>query len=106
MLDTPMHLRSMTNFQKSLPNMGDDGLFARMRKWTAGNSLGWVFDNHVDTIDLQNASIIGFDYTDIIDNPEVRLPVNNYLLHRPEELIEGRTRTSVLRVEERRGRNE
>ncbi len=28
MLDTPMHLRSMTNFQKSLPNMGDDGLCA------------------------------------------------------------------------------
>jgi type IV secretion system protein VirB4 len=26
MLDTPMHLRSLTNFQKSLPNMGDDGL--------------------------------------------------------------------------------
>lgn len=39
MLDTPMHLRSMTNFQKSLPNMGDDGLFARMRKWTSAGSL-------------------------------------------------------------------
>src|SRR3546814_4505932 len=64
--------------------MGDDVLFARMRKWTAGNSLGWVFDNPVDTIDLQKASIIGFDYTDIIDNPEVRVPVINYLLHRLE----------------------
>ena len=53
MLDTPMHLRSMTNFQKSLPNMGDDGLFIRMRKWTAGNALGWVFDNPVDTVDLR-----------------------------------------------------
>jgi type IV secretion system protein VirB4 len=61
-LDTPMHLRTMTNFQKSLPNMGDDGLYIRMRKWTAGNSLGWVFDNPVDTIDLEKANIIGFDY--------------------------------------------
>lgn len=96
MLDTPMHLRSMTNFQKSLPNMGDDGLFARMRKWTTGNSHGWVFDNSVDTIDLQKANIIGFDYTDIIDNPEVRVPVINYLLHRLEALIDGRRLIYVM----------
>ncbi|KAB8173759.1 VirB4 family type IV secretion/conjugal transfer ATPase [Lysobacter maris] len=96
MLDTPMHLRSMTNFQKSLPNMGDDGLFARLRKWTAGNSLGWVFDNPADVIDLQKANIIGFDYTDIIDNPEVRVPVINYLLHRLEELIDGRRLIYVM----------
>ncbi|GAB6197000.1 VirB4 family type IV secretion/conjugal transfer ATPase [Lysobacter xanthus] len=95
-LDTPMRLRTMTNFQKSLPNMGDDGLFARMRKWTAGNSLGWVFDNPEDTIDLARASIIGFDYTDIIDNPEVRVPVINYLLHRLEALIDGRPLIYVM----------
>ena len=95
-LDTPMHLRTMTNFQKSLPNMGDDGLYIRMRKWTAGNSLGWVFDNPVDTIDLEKANIIGFDYTDIIDNPEVRAPVINYLLHRLEALIDGRPLIYVM----------
>ncbi|MFC4765250.1 VirB4 family type IV secretion/conjugal transfer ATPase [Dyella koreensis] len=96
MLDTPMHLRNMTNFQKSLPNMGDDGLFVRMRKWTAGNSLGWVFDNPTDTIDLAKANIIGFDYTDIIDNTEVRAPVINYLLHRLEALIDGRPLIYVM----------
>lgn len=96
MLDTPPRLRSMTNFQKSLPNMGDDGLFARMRKWTIGNSLGWVFDNPEDTVDLGRASIIGFDYTDIIDNAEVRVPVINYLLHRLESLIDGRPLIYVM----------
>ncbi|MFL6593480.1 MAG: VirB4 family type IV secretion/conjugal transfer ATPase [Luteimonas sp.] len=95
-LDTPRHLRSMTNFQKSLPNVGDDGLFARMRKWTAGNALGWVFDNPVDTIELQRANIIGFDYTDVIDNPEVRTPVIQYLLHRLEALIDGRRLIYVM----------
>lgn len=95
-LDTPMHLRGMTNFQKSLPNMGDDGLYARMRKWTAGNSHGWVFDNPKDCIDLHKANIIGFDYTDIIDNAEVRVPVINYLLHRLEELIDGRRLIYVM----------
>ena len=96
MLDTPMHLRSMTNFQKSLPNMGDDSLYLRIRKWTLGKSLGWVFDNPVDTIDLHKANIIGFDYTDIIDNPEVRVPVINYLLHRLEALIDGRPLIYVM----------
>ena len=95
-LDTPMHLRTMTNFQKSLPNMGDDGLFIRMRKWTAGNSLGWVFDNPVDTIDLEKANIIGFDYTELIDNPEARVPVINYLLHKLEALIDGRPLIYVM----------
>jgi type IV secretion system protein VirB4 len=96
MLDTPPPLRSLTNFQKSLPNMGDDSLYARMKKWTAGNALGWVFDNPADTIDLSQANIIGFDYTDIIDNPEVRVPVINYLLHRLEGLIDGRRLIYVM----------
>ena len=96
MLDMPMHLRTMTNFQKSLPNMGDDGLYARLRKWTAGNTLGWVFDNPVDVIDLERANIIGFDYTDVLDNTEVRIPVINYLLHRLEELIDGRPLIYVM----------
>jgi len=96
MLDTPIHLRNITNFMKSLPNMGDDGIYVRMKKWTAGNSLGWVFDNPVDTIDLSKANIIGFDYTDLIDNPEVRVPVINYLLHRLEELIDGRPLIYVM----------
>jgi len=91
-----MHLRSMANFQKSLPNMGDDGLFIRMRKWTTGNSLGWVFDNPIDTINLEKAHIIGFDYTELIDNPEVRVPVINYLLHRLEALIDGRPLIYVM----------
>lgn len=95
-LDTPVRLRTMTNFQKSLPNMGDDGLYSRLRRWTAGHSLGWVFDNPEDTIDLERASIIGFDYTDIIDNPEVRVPVINYLLHRLEALIDGRPLIYVM----------
>lgn len=95
-LDTPPALRSMTNFQKSLPNTGDDGLYARLRKWTAGNSLGWVFDNPADAIDLERSRIIGFDYTDVIDNPEVRVPVVSYLLHRLEALIDGRPLIYVM----------
>ncbi|MBJ6979641.1 VirB4 family type IV secretion/conjugal transfer ATPase [Luteimonas sp. MC1895] len=96
MLDTPAHLRSIANLQKSLPNMGDDGLYARLRRWTSGHSLGWVFDNPRDTVDLSGANIIGFDYTDILDNAEVRVPVVRYLLHRLEGIIDGRRLIYVM----------
>ena len=96
MLDTPLHLRNISNLQKSLPNHGDDSVYARLRKWTRAGALGWVFDNPHDTVDLSAANIIGFDYTDVIDNPEVRTPVIHYLLHRLESLIDGRPLMYVM----------
>jgi len=95
-LDTPPHLRTLTNLQKSLPNLGEDSLFARLRKWTAGHALGWVFDNPVDTIDLSQTPMVGFDYTDLLDNAQIRVPVIHYLLHRLEALIDGRPLIYVM----------
>jgi type IV secretion system protein VirB4 len=95
-LDVPAHLRSMTNLRKYMPNQGDGGLYTHIRKWTNEGPLGWVFDNPEDTIDLQKANIIGFDYTELIDNPQVRPPVITYLLHRLEELIDGRRLIYVM----------
>lgn len=89
-LDTPMPLRTITNLQKSLPNTGDDSFYSRLRKWTSGYSHGWVFDNPADLVDLERSNIIGFDYTELLDNAEVRIPVIRYLLHRLEGLIDGR----------------
>ena len=75
--------------------MGDDGL---TRACAAGpRAIRWVgCSTTVDTVDLSKANIIGFDYTDIIDNPEVRVPVINYLLHRLESLIDGRPLIYVM----------
>ncbi len=95
-LDLPPALRTLTNLQKTLPNLGDDGLFARLRKWTAGQALGWVFDNPEDRIVLDGASLVGFDYTELLDNAEVRSPVITYLVHRLEGLIDGRPLVYVM----------
>lgn len=89
-LDTPIELRTMTNLQQGLPNLGDDSVFARLRKWTKAGYLGWVFDNDQDKIRFDDASIIGFDYTELLDNAEVRVAVITYLIRRMEELIDGR----------------
>ena len=45
---------------------------------------------------MRRASIIGFDYTDVIENIEIRVPVVSYLLHRLEELIDGRPLIYVM----------
>lgn len=89
-LDTPIALRTMTNLQQGLPNLGDDSIFAKLRKWTKAGYLGWVFDNDTDKIRFDDASIIGFDYTELLDNAEVRVAVITYLIKRMEELIDGR----------------
>jgi type IV secretion system protein VirB4 len=49
-----------------------------------------VFDEADDRLlDLQAASVIGFDTTDFLDLPEVRTPVMMYLLQVMEELLNG-----------------
>lgn len=89
-LDSPLALRTLSNLQQSLPNLGEDSVYARLRKWTRAGSLGWVFDNALDTITFDQAQLIGFDYTELLDLPEVRTPVIHYLLHRMEALLDGR----------------
>jgi type IV secretion system protein VirB4 len=89
-LDIPINLRTMTNLQSSFPNLGDDSIYSRLKKWTRTGYLGWVFDNPKDSIVLDDANIIGFDYTELIDFPEVRAPVINYLIYRMEQLLDGR----------------
>ncbi len=90
MLDTPMHLRTMTNLRKSLTNMGENSLYDSLSVWCQGGPAGWVFDNPRDVIDFGQANIIGFDYTEVIEDSKTREPIIQYLLHRMEQLIDGR----------------
>ncbi|MDC7692802.1 VirB4 family type IV secretion/conjugal transfer ATPase [Asticcacaulis sp. DXS10W] len=83
-------LRCLSLVAQNLPRSGTDSLFERLRKWLRGQRLGWVFDNPLDLHDPASVQISGFDYTDILDDPEIRTPVMAYLLHRTEEMIDGR----------------
>lgn len=62
----------------------------RLARWCAGGALGWVFDNPTDQLDFNVAPNIGIDGTAFLDNDEVRTPISLYLLHRMEEVIDGR----------------
>jgi type IV secretion system protein VirB4 len=95
-LDAPPHLRSIANLRNSFPNTDDNSIYARLRKWSAEGYLGWVFDNEEDKISFGRSNVIGFDYTDLIDSEETRVPIIVYLLFRLEQLIDGRPLVFVM----------
>ena len=95
-LDAPSHLRTITNVRANLPNLNDDAVYARLARWCTGGYLAWVFDNPQDKIHFDGTSIVGFDYTDLIDSDEVRTPVIAYLIFRLEQLIDGRPLIFVM----------
>ncbi|PZR44918.1 VirB4 family type IV secretion/conjugal transfer ATPase [Paraburkholderia fungorum] len=87
-MDKP--LRRLSMVRQLLPNVGENSLHARLAKWCAGGRLGWVLDNPTDRIDLSHATLSGFDDTELLDDAEVSTPITMYLLHRTENLIDGR----------------
>ncbi len=82
--------RTLSVIAQNLSAVGDNSLSERLRKWLSGNALGWVFDNPTDQLDFTKSRIFGFDYTEFLDDPEIRTPVMAYLLHVTERLIDGR----------------
>ncbi len=86
----PASLRRFSTIRQNLPKSGENSLHQRLGRWCQGGALGWVFDEADDRLlDLQEASVIGFDTTDFLDLPEVRTPVMMYLLQVMEELVNG-----------------
>lgn len=63
-------------------------LWARLRAWWGKGERAWLFDNPVDRTDL-TANTVGFDMTQILDDPAVRTPTMMYLFHRIEERLDG-----------------
>lgn len=71
-----------------------DGLHARLARWchSAGGEYAWVFDNPEDSVIPQIAghATIGFDVTHFLTHELIRGPVNRYLFHLVEQLLDGR----------------
>jgi type IV secretion system protein VirB4 len=66
---------------------GND-LWSRLRAWWGDGERAWLFDNESDLTDLE-ADSVGFDMTQILDDPTVRTPAMMYLFHRVEERLDG-----------------
>lgn len=63
-------------------------LYSRLATWCDGGERAWVFDNPMDSLDNQ-ARVLGFDITEVLDDQAVRTPVMMYAFHRIEERLDG-----------------
>lgn len=63
-------------------------LAARLAPWHSGGDYAWLFDNPEDALDLE-ARTVGFDMTQILDDPAARTPAMMYLFHRVEQRLDG-----------------
>jgi type IV secretion system protein VirB4 len=63
-------------------------LWSRLTPWWGDGERAWLFDNENDLTDL-GAESVGFDMTQILDDPIVRTPAMMVLFHRVEERLDG-----------------
>ena len=74
------------------PGPGD--LASRLDPWIDGGEHAWLFDHAVDEIDTRR-DVIGFDMTELLNQPLLRTPAMMYLFHRVEQRLDG-TPTIIL----------
>ncbi|MEO0463544.1 MAG: VirB4 family type IV secretion/conjugal transfer ATPase [Pseudomonadota bacterium] len=89
-------LRRLRNFRELLsgarrPETGD--LADRLSAWIGspggeGGEHAWLFDNESDQLDL-DTRVLGFDMTQLLENPRLRTPTMMYLFHRIDERLDG-----------------
>ena len=89
--DLPIALRRLRELRRGL---SDTELKERLLKWTEGGSHGWLFDNPEDNLDF-DSQYTGIDTTDILEDPEAKVPFFMYLFFRIRLALDGR-RTSIL----------
>jgi type IV secretion system protein VirB4 len=70
-------------------------LSARLAPWWGTGERAWLFDNEDDRLDL-DAMTIGFDMTQILDDPTSRTPAMMYLFHRVEQRLDGQPTLIVI----------
>ena len=85
----PRRQRSIAALRCLLGQGDASGVGARLERWQRGGPLGWVLDNDEDALSLE-ASLVGFDMTQVLDNDEARTPAMLYLFHRIAERVDGR----------------
>ena len=90
--DLPEQHRVLRNLKQSLKTNDPEGLHKRLGKWIEDGQYSWIFDNPKDTLHafLRSSTNIGFDITSYLDVNDIRTPINMYLFHQINKLMDGR----------------
>jgi type IV secretion system protein VirB4 len=82
--------RRLAMLAQFLPNTEQNSLQSRLWRWINDGDLAWVLDNPVDTLNLREGSLWGFDYSDFINDQQVFPVFSMCLLQMAEGLVDGR----------------
>lgn len=93
-LALPDPCRTLSRLLEFIDPTEPGGMHERLGRWchSRDGSQAWVFDNEEDRVLplLRGHTLIGFDVTAFLRNPEVRGPVATYLFHLIRSTIDGR----------------
>jgi type IV secretion system protein VirB4 len=88
-MDDP-RLRWFSTVRQSLPRTGENSLYNRFGRWCRGGENGWVFDMAPDRLgEVHALKAVGFDYTGVMANPEVKTLIMMELLDVMDGLVDG-----------------
>jgi type IV secretion system protein VirB4 len=89
-----MPARRLSRLVEFLDPTDPEGVHARLARWcdACRGEYAWVFDSPVDTLAsrMSDHSVIGFDVTEFLDNPQTRAPITSYLFHLVRQMLDGR----------------
>ncbi|MCX8519688.1 MAG: VirB4 family type IV secretion/conjugal transfer ATPase [Methylophilaceae bacterium] len=86
----PQHIRGFEAVCQNLPQVDDNSVAARLRKWCRGERFGWALDGDADLLEFATDAPTGFDYTELLDDQNIMPAVMMYLMFRVENIIDGR----------------
>ena len=83
-------LRWFSTVRQNLTRDGQNSLYDRFGRWCRGGENGWVFDMAPDQLgSIHTLRAVGFDYTGVVANPEVKTLIMMELLDIMDGLIDG-----------------
>jgi len=90
----PVEHRSFATILQNLPEVVENSVAARLRKWcnTPGNpgQLAWALDCDEDLLTFEDGRCYGFDYTELLEDAKTCPAIMMYLMYRVEQIIDGR----------------
>lgn len=95
-MDMPKEHRRLSTILQNITRGTDteereNSIHNRLKQWVHGGVYSWVFDdNPDDLLDFGKYPVFGIDGTSFLDDRQARTPIAMYLLHRMDDIIDGR----------------
>ena len=89
----PRTARGLETVAANLSSVGESSIGRRLQRWCHGGELGWVLDCEDDVLPFEfgsEASLVGFDLSQILRADEAREPLLMYFFERLDTMVDGR----------------